>query len=498
MTGPTAASQTTAPHGDEAARAASGPRQRLLHMPRALRGTVRFMTAPLRKLSFSQQFMLVSLLILVVGAFVIGRWVANEIERGVVNRTAAVTALYVDSFISPHLQELDQGTTVPQDQLTELDQLLSTSALGQKIVSFKIWSTDGHILYASDRSLLGQSFEVKSDLRTAIDGGVSAHISGLEDDENESERQRADTLVETYAPVHSHATNRVIGVMEFYQSPAEIEAEVQNSQRDGWLIVGVSTAIMYLLLVGLVNGASRTITSQNRQLRGLLQHNAALSERVQHAAARKAQTDEQLMMRIGHELHDGPAQELSLALLRLEGLRDELAARAPAAGEDNDFIVVQGALERSLREIRGIASGLRLPELDALTLTEVIHRAVDEHERRTGDVVDLTLAGLPEGALAALKIAVYRIIKESLNNSHRHAGVTAARVSVSLDQDVLALDVSDSGAGFDPQSIDTRVSLGLRGMRERAELLGGSLAVVSRPGEGTVVTARLPLTERGV
>jgi signal transduction histidine kinase len=228
-----------------------------------------------------------------------------------------------------------------------------------------------------------------------------------------------------------------------------------------------------------------------------LQRNAALSERVQHAAARKAQTDEQLMMRIGHELHDGPAQELSLALLRLEGLRDDLAARVEVAGEDNDFIVVQSALERSLREIRGIASGLRLPELDALTLKEVIDRAVDEHERRTSDVVDLTVADLPEGALAALKIAMYRIIKESLNNSHRHGGVTAARVSVSVDGEILVLEVSDAGSGFDPQSIDTRVSLGLRGMRERAELLGGSLAVVSQPGGGTAVTARLPLSDQG-
>ncbi len=450
--------------------------------------------APVRRLSLSQQFMLFSLLILLVGAFVIGRWVAQEIERGVINRTAAVTALYVDSFVSPHLQELDQGGTISEENRALLDQLLTTSALGQKIVSFKIWSPEGEILYASDRSLIGQVFSLEEEIRAARAGQVTSHISKLEADENASERLRADELVETYAPVHSHTTSLVIAISEFYQSPAEIQSEVRSSQREGWLIVGVSTAVMYLLLVGLVNGASATITSQNRQLRSLLERNAALSERVQRAAAGKAQTDEQMMMRIGHELHDGPAQDLSLALLRLEGLRDDLEARETGPGDGDDFAVVQGALERSLREIRGIASGLRLPELDVLTLGDVIDRAINEHERRTGDTVDLTVAELPVDVAGALKIAVYRIIKESLNNAHRHAGVKAARVAVSLEGGSLLLEISDAGTGFDPRSVDTHVSLGLRGMRERAELLGGTLTVASTPGRGTTVAASLPIS----
>ncbi len=460
---------------------------------RRARSIVRLLSAPLRRLTFSQQFMLFSLVILVVGAFIIGRWVANEIERGVVNRTAAVTALYVDSFVSPHLQDLDNGTTIPPEQLATLDSLLSTSALGQKIVSFKVWSTDGRILYASDRSLVGQGFAVKSDLRTAINGGVFSHISELGDDENASERQRATTLVETYAPVHSHATNRVIGVMEFYQSPAEIEAEVRDSQRTGWLIVGVSTLVMYILLVGLVNRASGTITSQNRRLLELARRNASLSERVRRAAAAKAETDEQMMMRIGHELHDGPAQDLSLALLRLDGLEAEMETRGANTEESGDFVVVRDALDRSLREIRGIASGMRLPELDSLALDAVIERAVDEHQRRTEASVELTMAGVPQAAASALKIAVYRIIKEALANARKHSGSDVAAVRVEVDGNALVLEIRDEGSGFAPEAVDTRSALGLRGMRERAELLGGTLSVSSRAGRGTTVTARLPL-----
>lgn len=472
---------------------ATGPDElqaRRLPLLRALRRVI----TPVRRLSFSQQFMLFGLAVLVVGAYVIGRWVSREIEHGVVDRTAGVTALYVDSFMSPDLQELEDSETISPASFTRLDSLLTTTELGEEIVSFKVWSLNGRILYARDRSIVGQTFPIEDDLKGATQGHVVASMSSLDAEENVSERRIADRLLETYAPIRSHRTNEVIAVMEFYMSPDQLEEDVADSQMKGWLIVGASTVVMYFFLVGMVNSASGTITSQNRSLQSLLVRNAELSDRVRGAAARKAETDEQVMMRLGHELHDGPAQDLGLALLRLDDLREVCAACAAVSKPPEDFVVIRDAMDRALHELRDIAAGLRLPELEALSIEQVVARAIDEHRRKSAVNVRFTSAvgGLPSDVDTAHKIALYRVTKEALHNAWKHSGVNEASVALTANGGWLRLEISDPGAGFDPGLVDTRTSLGLRGMRERIELLAGQLSVESHLEAGTVVTARVP------
>jgi len=331
-----------------------------------VRRTWRYVNGLVSRLTLVQRFALVSLAILVTGAFIIGRYVGEEIEDGVVANSSAITALYVDSFISPRLQELDSGT-VSDDDRAELDGLLTESSLGQEIASFKVWDRKGNIVYASDASLVGQKFELTGRLAAALAGKVDSQLSDLGQEEHQLERARFDRLLETYAPVRQDQTGAIIGAMEFYQDPSDLESEVASSQRTGWIIVGISTAGMYLLLVGLVKGASNTLSSQQRHLGQLAQANARLAERVQKAAAKKTETDEQLLMRIGHSLHDGPAQDLGLALLRIKSLRQGTVRHLPR-GESaadrvrEDFELVETALANALRETREISSDLHLPQ----------------------------------------------------------------------------------------------------------------------------------------
>ncbi len=105
----------------------------------------RFVSGLASRLTLVQRFALVSLVILVTGAFIIGKIVADEIQDGVVARSSAITALYVDSFISPRLQELGNGT-VSADDRAELDGLLAESSLGQEIASFKVWDRQGQLV----------------------------------------------------------------------------------------------------------------------------------------------------------------------------------------------------------------------------------------------------------------------------------------------------------------------------------------------------------------
>ncbi|RMD49236.1 MAG: hypothetical protein D6835_05550, partial [Candidatus Thermofonsia bacterium] len=149
------------------------------------------------KLTLARQYMLVSLFVMLAGMAVIGIWISQEIETAVTNRTAAVTALYVDSYISPHLQSLKENDQLTPDEITALERLLSDTSLGQQIVSFKIWSPDGVILYSPNSELIGQQFEVEGELAEAMWGQVVTEVSDLSKPEQAYERQFWDSLIET-------------------------------------------------------------------------------------------------------------------------------------------------------------------------------------------------------------------------------------------------------------------------------------------------------------
>ena len=97
----------------------------------------------LDRLSFAGQFVVLSLAILTIGMLTIGLWVQSAIEQVVINRTAGVTALYVDSFVSPLVQELPGRGELSATERADLDRLITRTPLGSQVVSFKIWSRGG-------------------------------------------------------------------------------------------------------------------------------------------------------------------------------------------------------------------------------------------------------------------------------------------------------------------------------------------------------------------
>jgi signal transduction histidine kinase len=459
------------------------------------------LAVPLRtavgRMSLAQRFALVCLAVLVVGAFVIGSLVSREIERGVIERTAAITALYVDSVVGPHLSGLETGTLSDAD-IANLNGLLWETPLGEKIVSFKVWSREGEVLYGRDPGLIGQRFPIESDLRQALGGSVASHISGLGAEENRFERQYWSRLVETYAPVHSE-DGEVIGVVEFYQLPGELLRQIRDSRRLSWGIVTVSTVLMYLVLVGLVSGASATISRQNRSIKEAFEEQKSLqgrvrrlNQRLRQAASRKALTDEELLRRVAQDLHDGPAQGLALALLRLEALQRDGDTEEYRATLD----AIRFSLGQSLEDLRGVSTALRLPQIEGLSWREVIEKAALDHRQRTGSVVNLQIGDITTEPTDPQRIAAYRVTQEALGNASRHSGRAEQWVSLSQEEGYCVLVVEDRGAGFDPAEgnggRERRARLGLQGMRERLELLGGRLDVRSRKGSGTTLTARFP------
>jgi signal transduction histidine kinase len=458
-----------------------------------------------KRLSVAQQFLLGSLIILALGMAGIGAWVSRQIEDGVVHRTASTTALYVDSLIAPSLQDLTGGDTLSAEAIDRLDWLLEETPLGQEVALFQVWDRGGRIVYSTVPGLVGQQLEIEAELASALAGNVAADVGQAEGGADLPRDVSRQDLIEIYSPVRNRDTGEVIAAAEFYFATDTLQGDLAMAQRRSWLIVGGAALLIYLLLATFIGRVSDTIRRQQRalaeqvaQLTAVVRQNRELHERVRGAAARTAALNERFLRRLSVELHDGPAQDISLALLRLDhvaALCDEPEGkRARQAELEQELDLIEGSLRRSLQEVRATSSGLLLPHLGALSVSETLDHVIRGHHRRTGAPVEVMARDLPAQAPLATKIALYRIVQEALTNAWRHANGSGATVAVTGKGDELLVEVTDTGPGFAPSvGNGTESHLGLVGMRERAESLGGQFQVESVPGKGTRVTASLPL-----
>ena len=458
------------------------------------------------RLSLAGRFTLTSLLVFVLMALGLGWWVGREIESGVIDRSAATTALYVENFLEPQLQELGDQPFLSPSSTTSLNELLDATPLGKQVVRFKVWGRQGLVLYSTNAAQMGQRFPVEEGLALAWQKGqVSADMTRLDKVENQEESHPRPQLLETYVPIRARGSDRVIAVAEFYSLMDDLEREIASARWRSWLAVAAMTFLAYLALVGLVRRGSDTIARQQSELavrvgelNASLLENQRLGDRVRRAATRTTALNERFLRRVSAELHDGPAQDLSYALLRLDGVMNRaLKPNLNDTGRaqlEHDLNSMETSLKNAVGEIRAIASDLRLPELEHLTLPDTIQRAVRDHMRRTETTVSTTLEDLPEQVPLSVKITVFRLVQEALNNAFRHGGGIGQQVRLAgACPYTFTLEVKDDGPGFTwNEHAPTNGHLGLIGMRERVESIGGTFNVEAMPGTGTRISARVP------
>lgn len=221
------------------------------------------------------------------------------------------------------------------------------------------------------------------------------------------------------------------------------------------------------------------------------------------AAKRLLAVTEEELQRIVLDIHDGPVQNLFAALSQLTLLRSRLNAIQPPA--DDCITVVNrtiNLLESSLGDIRDLLGTFRSAEFATRGLAEIVEDIVIQHESFNSGRVALEMDGaLLQPVSMPVKIALCRILQESLSNVRRHAGVENASVKLWMEKGNLVLEVADQGRGFEPPPLsgphatERQEHIGLRGMRERAALVGGKLVVESQPGAGTRVRVEVPTDE---
>ncbi|MCB0133303.1 MAG: sensor histidine kinase [Caldilineaceae bacterium] len=207
---------------------------------------------------------------------------------------------------------------------------------------------------------------------------------------------------------------------------------------------------------------------------------------------------EEELSRIILDIHDGPVQYLFTALSLLTGLQNDVAKSQEESDLSPRLAQVAMLLESSLYEIKFFLGTFRPPEFRSRSLVSIVQGLVIQHEEWTGNTVDLRTKDVPDDMTLPVKIALYRILQEALSNAYRHSGVEQHVVKLWGDDAHVCLEVIDEGRGFVPPDLNLGADvmfedhIGLRGMRDRVELLGGSFQLVSRPGQGTRIRVEVP------
>lgn len=432
-----------------------------------------------RRPDLVRQFLLLTGGILLAGMLGTGFWINGQIRRIVTQNAGAVTALYVDAMIAPAVQDLVRAEGIGDDTRGELDRVVRQGSLSRQVSAFKLWDRSGEVVYSTRPELVGQIASDNPRLKTALDGRVHASLRRVTMPGSDAPQE----LMEVYSPIRSSETGTVIGVAEFYTGSETLRADLFRSRLNSWLAVGLVTLAMFGALYTLFSRSACTIRQQRGalaakigELSASLERNETLTRKAERANRRASEINELTLKRLSAELHDGPAQHLSFAAMRLDG----------ATGQEQ----VAEAVNAALTELRFICRGMVLPELEKLDAATIIHRAVAAHEARVGDTVALDMpAALPDMPLVA-RNCIHRFVQETLNNGARHAPGAALSVRVCEKDGGIAIEVTDAGAGFDPGA--ETAGLGLAGLRERALGLRGTFALRSGDGAGTSVAIWLP------
>jgi two-component system, NarL family, sensor histidine kinase DegS len=206
------------------------------------------------------------------------------------------------------------------------------------------------------------------------------------------------------------------------------------------------------------------------------------------------EAQEEERKRVSREIHDGPAQLMANVLIRSELLEKIYVEKGTdaARAEIKDLRVM---VRDSLKEVRRIIYDLRPMALDDLGLVPTLDKYLRNVKERSGKTVELHALGQSRRFPTKMEIAIFRLIQESVSNAVKHSDANLIEVKLEFTQKFISLYIRDDGKGFDTSKPAKSNSFGMMGMRERVELLEGTLKVKSRLNYGTSVYIQIPIQD---
>ncbi|HEY3938006.1 MAG TPA: sensor histidine kinase [Bryobacteraceae bacterium] len=275
----------------------------------------------------------------------------------------------------------------------------------------------------------------------------------------------------------------------------------QALQRGDQQLAGVfgrlQLGLIAMITVTLVGGAALAVYTSflilrlQNEVRHSLEENVEARAGLRDLSAKLVRVQEEERRALSRELHDEAGQSFSAILMEAENLLD-----MPQRGDlQRHLESIRNLAQRGLSEARDMALLLRPSMLDDFGLLPALNWQARETGKRTGLRVQVNAAELPEDLPEEHKTCIYRVVQEALNNVARHAQASAVQVSLQGRPFEISLNVQDDGTGFDAQRVR---GLGLLGMEERVHHLGGTFAIDSQPGRGTLLKINLPIVNLGM
>jgi len=297
----------------------------------------------------------------------------------------------------------------------------------------------------------GKTDEARTQIRLSLQArqeALSTAVARLLVENNESEEQAADRVAEIYKHV----------------------------QRQGYLFL--TATLIAISLTGLY------MIRSNRRLFAEL---ASLSEQRSDLAQKLIATQESTLRHISRELHDEFGQILTAVGAMLARAERHSPPDSPLRAELRE---VSEIAQSTLENVRMLSQALHPVMLEESGLESTVSWYIPSIEKQTGLVISYEKSGQPFAVDGSAGIHIYRILQEALNNVARHSEAREASVRLKFEPDSLTLEVEDHGKGFNSQSASR--GIGMVAMRERAELLGGSIEFVTPQTGGTLVRLAVP------
>jgi signal transduction histidine kinase len=282
-------------------------------------------------------------------------------------------------------------------------------------------------------------------------------------------------------------TDRIAMVTTARLSAEKLRVDAAYRQYRGRLAITIGLTIGLGLLLAAFT--IRQIFSLEGEMAARYDEISNAREALQELSARLLAAQEDERRAIARELHDEVGQSLTGVLVELANLSMLLRAQKTEALEPK-ATEIKKLVEDSIVVVRNMALLLRPPMLDDLGLLPALQWQAREITRRSGVRVKIAAEGLPESLPDNLKTCIYRIVQEALHNVTRHAEAQNSRVSVQLEHGHIYLSIQDDGKGFSSKG---ERGMGLLGIEERVNRLGGSFAVESEPGAGAILRVILPV-----
>ncbi len=229
----------------------------------------------------------------------------------------------------------------------------------------------------------------------------------------------------------------------------------------------------------------------------LLEQSRQMQEQLRLLSRQVLSTQEEERKRISRELHDVIAQTLTGINVRLAALKKE--ATSNTQGLERSIAHTQELVQQSVDIVHRFARKLRPTVLDDLGLIPALHTFMKHFRAETGIRVSLSAFAAIEQLDGDKRTVLYRVVQEALANVARHAQASQAEVKLQKLDGAVRMSITDDGRGFQPERVvhTKKVKrLGLLGMKERLEIVGGNFTVTSTPGKGTTVLAQIPLIDR--